>query len=301
MKNILITGGTGFIGVRLASKLRFYGYDLSVVTRNPAKAPNRSKAELIHIDEPLGPHVEGKYAVINLAGAPIAGKKWTKKYKETIIKSRVDITKRLAEAIKAAKKPPQVFFSASAVGYYGDNKQTEANEAAEPGEGFLAEVCKQWEDAAKPAEKATRLVIGRIGVVFDREEGALAKMIKPYRYFIGGPLGNGRQWVPWIHIDDLTEMIKYTINNKKIKGPVNLTSTEPVRMKELASKIGKYMNRPSFFPVPPFVLRLLMGEMAVIVLGGQRAVQTKASEAGYEYIFADLDTALARIFKPFDL
>ncbi len=199
----------------------------------------------------------------------------------------------LAEAINRCENPPKAFFSASAVGYYGDSGATTLEEDSPPGSDFLAEVCEKWETEARAAEKSTRVVRGRIGVVLSNAGGALPELVRPFKFFVGGPIGSGFQFVPWIHLDDLTNLIVECIENSNLSGAVNLTAPNPVRNRALASAIGEKLGRPSLFPVPKFAMRIILGESANMVLASQKAIPIKALEIGYEFNYSELEDALA--------
>lgn len=257
--------------------------------------------------------VDGADAVVNLAGATIA-RRWTSGAKQLILNSRLDSTRALVRAIEAAKRPPRVFVSASAVGYYGPCGDELITEHSPPGDGFLADVCKRWEavaheaaigrdagavgwnaadeSAATSSQRAgVRVVTARLGLILG-DGGALPTMMLPFRLFAGGPLGSGRQWMPWIHIDDCVGLIRYAIENEALDGPLNVSAPEPVRNGQFAKTLGRVMGRPSFMPAPGFAMRAVLGEMATMVLSGQRAVPEKALQAGYRFRYTDLEAAL---------
>lgn len=302
MKKVLITGATGLIGTKLAKALAGLDYSIYAPTRDVDKALReapfvRKFISLSDYNENAREYVSGCDAVVNLAGAPIS-KKWTPEYKKLIVESRLGVTRVTAAAIKAAKEKPPVFVSASAVGYYGSDYDDDMkNESSPAGDDFLAEVCKRWEEAASDAQKATRTVFARIGVVLAREGGALPKMTLPFKLFAGGPVGDGSQQVSWIHIDDLVELLILFIENKRASGAANCVAPNPVDMDEFAKVIGKTMKRPAFFRAPEFAVRALMGEAADIVLKGQRAIPEAAMKLGYKFKYPVLREALENLLK----
>ncbi|MFW5702158.1 MAG: TIGR01777 family oxidoreductase [Bacteroidota bacterium] len=297
MKSVIITGATGLIGSRISRILSDSGYTIIVYTRNARRAADTLPYAHEYVewdyDNPRSwQHtVDGAYAVINLAGASIGGGRWTDDYKDKIYNSRIRGTGLLAEAISTCGNPPQAFVSASAVGYYGDGGDRELTEDAPSGSDFLAKVCRDWEAAANIASGRTRVVNIRTGIVLHPEEGALAKMITPFKMFIGGPLGSGKQWFPWIHHEDIAYIYKYAIEND-IAGPANATAPYPVRMKEFADTLGQVIGRPSSVKTPEFALRLALGESADMVIKGQKAIPQKLLKNGFEYRHPRLEEAL---------
>lgn len=295
---IAITGATGLIGTRVVEMLRAKGYSVRVLTRNPVAARSKFRGPGVEVFTPSrwNEAVKGTAGVINLAGEPIATR-WTPELKSEIKRSRVTVTKALASAINALPpaERPQVFISSSAVGYYGTSEAATFNENSVSGNDYLAEVCKAWEDAASSAD--TRVVILRTGIVLARSGGALSKMIPVFQIFAGGPLGSGRQWCSWVHIDDVAGMIISALENPSWQGTYNATAPNPVRMGELCSALGNVMGRPSFFPVPDFALKTLLGEGAQVVLEGQRVLPARAQDAGYPFKYARINDALKSILK----
>jgi len=303
IKKVIICGGTGFIGKCLAKLLKEKDYFVSIFTRNAISARKivTEADEFVSWDyrnaENLTSLIDDSFAVVNLTGASLSSGSWTKKYKREIYNSRIVSTQDISNAINSAANPPKVLFNASAVGYYGHQTDEELNESAPPGDGFLATVCKDWENSAYLCAEKTRVVTGRFGIVLSKYHGALQKQLAPYKFYLGGPLGTGLQWYPWIHIDDLVSMILWTIEDEKVSGPVNFVSPNPVRMKEMAYSIGNVLDKPSFFRLPEFALKFLLGEMASIVINGQRALPMKALEYGYHFKFDNLNVALADILN----
>lgn len=296
---IVLSGGTGFIGRALLKRLLEKGHTVVLLARNPdaARRDAENGVTVIQWDgKNVGEwrkEVDGADAIVNLAGEPVVGKRWTDEQKSRILGSRVNATKAIVAAIEQASMRPSVLMNASAVGYYGDVESGDVTESHPKGSGFLGDLCAQWEEAALKAERlGARVVCLRIGIVLEKDGGALSKMIPPFQMFMGGPLGSGRQWVPWVHREDLIHIILFALENKNLSGPVNATSPEPVTMKEFCSALGKAMHRPSWAPVPAFVLRILLGESSKVLLTGQRAVPQKLRASGYTFRYPRLDEAL---------
>lgn len=298
---IVLAGATGFIGQRLVRQLQQEGHSLTLLTRH-RPAPNQPNNTFALWDaKTVGDwarHIDGADAVINLAGEPIAAKRWTHAQKERILSSRLNATGAIVDAIAKAAKKPEVLINASAVGYYGDVKKEEVTESHPPAEDFLGTTCARWEQAAREAERSgVRVVLVRTGIVLEQNGGALKKMLLPFRLFAGGPLGTGDQWFPWIHIDDEVGAIVFALANKNLSGPVNLAAPEPATMREFCKAMGRAMGRPSWAPVPGFALQILLGEMSTMLLGGQKVVPKKLQEAGYRFKFPQLDVALRDALK----
>jgi len=291
---IVVTGGTGFLGRALVATLRERGRDVVVVTRNPTSARIPAGARAISWSD-LPATVDGADAVVNLAGESIA-QRWTSAGKARISASRALAAEQVGEALRAARKRPAVLVNASAVGFYGDRGDEELTESSEPGSGFLAETTVAWEEAARrAAPEGIRLVLPRIGIVLGEEGGALSKMLLPFRLGLGGPLGSGRQWMSWIHRDDLVALIVATFEDPRFEGPVNATAPSPVTMREFAATLGRVLHRPAFAPAPAFAIRAAMGEMASLVLDGQRVLPAKARALDFRFRFERLEPALRDI------
>ncbi|MFB6275952.1 MAG: TIGR01777 family oxidoreductase [Halothece sp.] len=304
---IAITGGTGFVGTRLVQKLTDAGHNIVVFTRDQKRGekvfPKKGfpQVEIVEYN-PLQPGswqntIAASQAIVNLAGAGIADQPWTPERKQEILDSRIETTKHIVEAIQQAQTKPQVLVNASAVGYYGTSETATFDESSNPGDDFLASVCQKWEATAKEVENTeTRLVILRFGIVLG-EGGALGKMLTPFRFFAGGPLGTGKQWFSWIHIDDLVNLIQQAIHSSAYQGVYNATAPNPVRMSELCENLGEVMNRPSWLPVPEFALKLLLGEAAQAVLEGQQVLPKRTQEQGFTYQYPTVKPALADIVQ----
>jgi hypothetical protein len=302
VKKVLITGGTGFVGRRLVEQLLERGDRVTVLTRDAVKArrqfPERVRCASWDPSKP-GPWVEELAvvdAVVHLAGESV-GQRWSAAVKDRIVKSRVDSTKLLVEAIGKASHKPSVFVSASAVGYYGPRKPDEVcDEDTEPGTGFLADVCKRWEEAAKGGEEhGMRCVQVRIGVVLGEGGGPLEKMVIPFKLFGGGPVGDGKQVMPWVHREDVVGILLMAIDDERVKGPINAVSPNPVDSNELARALGVVLNRPSWMRTPAGVISMVMGEAAEMLTTGQRVFPKRAVELGYEFQQARLIPALESI------
>ena len=294
--NILITGGRGFIGSALRRELQGAGHDVVITTRKETG----SSEELTWNPPSLIPpkKISTLDAIVNLAGDSIYSDRWTKDKKERIQSSRINTTHYLIESIKNADLKPKVFINASAIGYYGPHGDEEVTENTSSGKDFLSSVCKAWEaEALKADEVGVRTVITRFGVVLGQGGGALQKMIAPFKVFVGGYLGSGKQWMSWVHIDDITGFIKYAIEHDKISGVYNLTAPNPLTNKDFSSQLGRALGRPSVFPVPGFALKAALGEFSEILLTGQRVIPERAITSGYKFIYPSLDKALRAILK----
>jgi hypothetical protein len=291
---IVVTGGTGFLGRSLVATLLGKGHEVDVVTRDPANTSVSPGARAVSWSD-LATAVDGADAVVNLAGETIA-QRWTAPAKARIVGSRASAAERVGAALRAAKNRPGVLVNASAVGFYGNRGNEELTETAGPGTGFLAETTLAWEEAARrAAPEGVRLVLLRIGIVLGEEGGALSKMLLPFRFGLGGPLGSGTQWMSWIHRDDLVALLVAVLEDPRFEGPVNATAPHPVTMREFASTLGRVLHRPAFAPAPALVIRAAMGEMASLVLDGQRVLSAKASSLGFRFRFARLEPALREI------
>lgn len=302
MSEIVITGATGLIGSHLTELLIERGDKITILTRSkknvdPAIAGKIEVIEWEGNGSQLQPGLfEGKDAVIHLAGAGIADKRWTDEYKDIIYKSRIASTAAIVEAIGEAGEKPDVFICGSAVGIYGDCGDDAITENHPAASGFLAEVCSDWEEEAAKIEKFNvRRVSLRTGVVLSTKGGALKKMLLPFKLFVGGPLGSGKQWFPWIHIDDMAQAILFALDNKQLRGAVNMTAPDPVRMKTFAKVMGKLLKRPSFFPVPAFVLKIILGKAAEATLASQRVIPQKLIDSGFNFSFPLVKDALKNL------
>lgn len=273
------------------------------MTRNKEKAKEifGDKVALSEWDKSLliipSPELENVDYIINLAGETIGSYRWTNARKERILQSRVETTKAIVEAIRNKVFSPKLFINASAIGFYGANNDEELTESSPGGNDFLATVCQKWEHEALMAEELdVRTVTIRIGLVLGNG-GVLKQMVMPYRFSLGGPLGSGAQWLSWIHIDDLTGIIKYTMEHEQLCGPVNATAPNPVTMNKFSRTLGIVLNKPSRFKIPTSVLRFLLGEMADLLVNGQKVVPGKITEAGYRFKYPLLEKALKDLLR----
>lgn len=301
MKKIILSGGTGLIGSKLSKLLVDSGYEVVILTRNPSRfKPEHnitySKIDLADLNNSIS-ILENAYSIINLAGAGVADKKWTPEYKKEIYDSRINLTSHLVEAINRTENKPNSFISASAIGIYGDRGDEQLNEKSQATETFLANVCVDWEKVADRCGDSVRVVKSRIGIVLARNGGALPKMLMPYKLFVGGALGSGNQWMSWIHIDDICNLFLWCIENNDALGVFNFTAPNPVTMNYFSYHLGKTIKRPSIFKVPAFVLKLILGESAEVVLASQRVYPTEALHLGFKFNFENLNLALNDILK----
>jgi len=298
---IAIAGATGFVGSRLVEQLQAQGHEVVIFTRSPQQAGNRfGQAQVVGYN-PLRSGewqaaISGCDAVVNLAGEPIAEKRWTPAQKRTILESRQVGTQKIVEAISLASVKPTVLINASAIGYYGTSETSKFDENSPAGTDFLAEVCTAWETAAQAVTtNGTRLVILRLGIVLGENGGALGKMLAPFSAFVGGPIGSGKQWFSWVHRDDVVKLIIESIVNPQMQGVYNATAPNPVTMDGFAQTLGTVMNRPSWLPVPNFALEAMLGEGAIVVLQGQQVVPTHTLAQGFDFQYSTLQPALSAI------
>lgn len=296
--NILITGGTGFVGAGLCPMLLKQGHYLTILTRSPKEyqSEEAKNQQFISWDSDLVAALEQADAVINLVGENIFSQRWTEEVKKSIYTSRIGNTKKLVKAIKETGNPPEIMVSASAAGYYGGRGADILTEDEPAGKDFLAQVCVDWEKAAQPVQEAgVRLANPRIGIVLEKGGGALQKMLPPFRFFVGGPVGRGTQFVPWIHRHDLCRGLIFPLENEELKGPYNLNAPNPVTMEELANAMGDVLNRPSVFRVPEFVLDIVLGEAADPILESLRLKPEKLQDSAFEFQFTHVREALSEI------
>lgn len=298
---IIVPGGTGFIGRAFIKRLVSEGHTVRVLTRSPHASTDDSLMMIRWDAKTIGTwakELEGADAVVNLAGESIAAKRWTTEQKRKIKESRVHSTRVLVEAMKGCAKRPRVFINASAVGYYGNVPEGSVTEEAPKGKGFLADVCEAWENEARKAEiLGVRTVRVRNAVVLEKEGGALLKMLPPFLFFVGGPLGSGKQWFSWIHRADMIEILIFVLNHSSLSGPVNAAAPNPVRMTDFCKELGKAVKRPSWISVPAWVLRTLLGEMSEMLLEGQEVIPDQLLKAGFQFHYPKLGEALAAIFR----
>jgi len=313
---IVLAGGSGFLGRPLASRLALSGHDVIILTRSLALG--RATPGLRYATwEPDGPasgvnnalgvpdgsasrggdwsiELNDADAVVNLAGAGIADQRWTAARKTELRQSRLNATRSLIAAMRSVKHRPTTFVQASAIGFYGSTGDAIVDEGSGPGSDFLAKLCVDWEAESRPAvELGCRLVVIRTGIVLSAEGGALKKMMPPFKMFVGGPLGNGRQYMSWIHLNDWVSIIAWAIETPDVSGVINATAPKPVTNKAFGQALGRALHRPSVLPAPPFMLRALLGEMAdVALLGGQRVMPRRALEMKFGFRYPDIDLAI---------
>jgi uncharacterized protein len=297
---LVITGASGFIGSALADELKNQSHSLVRLSRKPEGSRNTSKEQWLSWEPGKSGSweqaVDGADGIVHLAGEPIAAKRWTAAQKAKLRSSRVDTARALVRAMEKARIKPRFLIGASAVGYYGSRGDETLTEKSAPGNDFLARLCVEWEGEARKAESlGIRVALVRTGIVLGKGKGALAKMVPPFKMFFGGPLGSGKQWLPWIHIEDEVGLIRFLIENESARGPFNATAPNPVTMGEFARALGKTLKRPSWAPVPAFALTLLLGEMAEMLLGGQRALPAAAEGSGFRFKYRNVEHALSSL------
>lgn len=299
--HVVITGATGFVGRALVEALLADGHTVTVVSRHADRATQAFSGRVAAVswddEDRLVQAVGTADGVVNLAGENLSAGRWTAQRKQAIMESRTGATGRIVRAIAAAERKPAVLVSASAVGYYGPQTDRICTESDPPADDFLAQVCKAWEDeAAAVKDHGVRLAIVRLGVVLGRGGGALPRMALPFRLFAGGPVGHGRQWVPWVHRDDVIGIIMYALQQADIEGPLNAVAPEAQTNRTFSRALGRALRRPSWLPVPAAVLKLAFGEMSGLLLTGQRVAPEATLASGYTFRFPNLDPALADIY-----
>lgn len=291
---IILAGGSGFLGRKLAARLEHGGHRVLNLTRRPQRGcetdlhwqPDGSAGA-------ISACLDGADAVVNLAGQGIADRRWTTARKVEIRSSRLLATRTLVHAMAACQAPPPVFVSASGIGYYGACGEGAVTESAGPGSDFLARLCVEWEEAASAAQgQSTRVALARTGLVLDSSGGALARMLLPFRMGLGASMGSGRQFMPWIHVNDWVSMVMWLIESEQAAGAFNATAPEPVTNQEFTRTLGRVLHRPAVLRAPAFVMSTAMGEMASLLLTGQRAVPARADEMGFRFGFRALEPAL---------
>ena len=298
-KKIVMTGATGLIGTHLFNLLISRDYQVYVLTKRPNETQKSHPGAQGYYawnaseeDSDVQDILEGSDAVIHLAGAAVA-ERWSSEHKKLIYDSRIIGTRNLVNTLKKLKNKPEVLISASAIGFYGHQEQRPdvpiLDESSPAGHDFLAQVCVDWEaEALKAEEFGTRVALIRTGIVLSTKGGALGKMVLPFKFFLGGPIGSGQQWVSWIHIDDESEVFFYPLTNKNIHGPINAVSPNPVTMQTFADAVGNVLFRPSAFPVPKFVLQAMLGEAADVVGEGQKVAPNELLKHGFEFKHHDV-------------
>jgi len=305
---LLLTGCTGFIGRELIPLLIKEGHSLTIISRQSkgklkAIAKNQS-ISLIQMNpaessswdkEEIQSSLKSCEGVINLAGEPIAEKRWTTDHCKEITNSRIETTKNLIKNLRNLRKPPKVLINASAIGFYGSHLQTEFNEENIQGDDFLANLCKEWESSAKNKPRSTRLLIVRIGIVLAKDGGALGKMLPIFRAGLGGPMGDGNQWMSWIHRTDLCNLINESVKNSAWSGVVNGVAPNPVRMNEFSNSLGQALGRPSLLSVPGPILKLILGDGARVVLEGQNVQPQRLNKLKFKFSFPKINVAFKAI------
>ena len=304
--NILIAGGSGFIGRHLCYTLLGMNHNLLVFSRNPSRT-RQYLPEGISLWEwngltcdALEQVLEDTDAVINLAGAPIADARWTSARKDLLRNSRINRTRMLVDAMGRISndKRPGILINASGIGFYGTHNVQSVSEEFPPGQGFLADLCVDWEKEAVRAEQYDiHVVLLRIGMVLGKDGGALSKMILPFRFFLGGPIGPGTQHVSWIHQEDLSQLIAWILETRPCRGPVNAVAPEIVTMREFCQSLGKALGRPSWFPIPKFLLNIALGELATVMTTGQQVIPLVAQRHGFTFRHPNLEQALQSLFQ----
>lgn len=301
--NIVVTGGTGFIGKALCRSLVGEGHRVSILTRRPEQLSTKGDNPISQVHwngRDTGPWesvLTDADAVVNLAGAPIADARWTDARKQLITDSRVLTTRSLVRAMSQRCSKPIIFLSASGIGYYGASDDRRLDEWAARGDGFLADLCLAWEtEALRAADLGARVVLLRTGMVLERDGGALLKMLLPFHLFAGGPIMPGTQWVSWIHRRDHIGLIQWALSTQ-VSGPINAVAPEPVTMKMFSEILGRVLHRPSWLPVPSFALKILLGELGTLMTTGQRVIPTQALTNGYTFQYPTLEPALRAVLR----
>ncbi|MFB5664227.1 TIGR01777 family oxidoreductase [Alteribacillus sp. HJP-4] len=299
--NIAIAGGTGLAGSALTGYLTGKGHHVYILTRNKQNKQNKDQITFVEwLSESAEPelHLPLINAYVNLAGASI-NSRWTKKHKKAILNSRIDATREIIRLISSSRSKPDVLINASAVGYYGISESDTFTEQSTPAKrNFLQEVCEKWELEASQAEKhGVRTVYSRFGLILDDKEGALPRMMLPYNLFAGGPIGKGTQWYSWVHLRDVVQMITFAIENNQARGPMNVVSPDPNKMKDFGKALAAVLNRPHWAPAPAFIIEKTLGEMSVLVVEGQKVLPENAVKWGYEFSFPHLTPALEDLLQ----
>ncbi len=293
---LVISGASGFIGSTLVERLANKNHTLILLSRS-RRDGGRSNIQWTAWEPGQAgtwqEAMDGADGVIHLAGEPIAGKRWSEAQKQRLRESRIDTTRMIVAGIAKAKQKPKFLINSSAVGYYGPHGDETLTEESPPGSDFLGQLCAAWEaEASKAREQGLRVSLVRTGIVLGKGKGALAKMVPPFKLFAGGRLGSGKQWLPWIHIEDEVGLIDFLVEHEKADGPFNATAPNPVTMDEFCKALGRVLNRPSWAPVPASILSLMLGEMAEMLLTGQRALPQAAQKLGYEFKYPNVLEAL---------
>ena len=297
---VVIIGGKGMIGQALANELARHEHQVTILTRSPVKNQSAGKAFLQwdgQDDKKLALLLNGQEAVVNLAGESIGKKRWTKKQKSLILSSRVEPGNALVKALASLKSGPRILLQASAVGFYGPGEE-ECDETSASGKDWLASICQQWEGVLAILDpKIIRLIKMRSGIVLSRAGGVLAQMALPVRFFAGGPIGNGRQWISWIHIQDEIRAMRFLLEHNECEGVYNLSAPNPIRNFEMEKSIARALQRPYWLPIPAFALKVALGEMSTLVLEGQRVLPVKLLQAGFNFEYDNIEVALKELYQ----
>jgi hypothetical protein len=298
---VVISGATGLIGQKLVPALVKDGYDVTVLTRSIEQAksviPGAKEYLKWNYKTENADFVDGKNIIIHLAGENIMAKRWSPEHKKNVFESRILSTQKIIDGVIKANSKPSLLIHASAIGFYGTDANF-ADEKSEKGNGFLADVVSSWEiEAAKVEQLGLRRVGIRLGIVLDKNEGALKKMIPPFKFFIGGPLGSGNQPFPWIHIDDVISIFHLAIKNENVNGAINAVATDFITMNDFSSALGKILNRPSFFKVPEFVLKIILGEAAEAITKGVKVIPKRLEELKYQFKYDKIESALRDLLQ----
>ena len=297
---VLITGASGLIGAALQKSLRAKGYEMLLASRKEPEAKNEIQwnSDTGFADDDLH-RLEELDSVIHLAGESIAGLRWTDEKKKAIRDSRVYGTRTMIEAFARLEKKPEVFISASAIGFYGDRGDDEMTETSSAGDTFLSEVAKEWESEARRAEDmGIRTVLLRNGIVLSKDGGALGTMITPFKFGVGGVVGSGKQWMSWVSLDDVVEVVNFAIENEKVRGAINVASPNPVTNEEFTKTLGEVLYRPTFLPLPEFAVNLVFGEMGdALLIHSTKVLPKRLLDAGFKFKFPDLRSALENAVK----
>ncbi len=297
---VLITGASGLIGTELQKSFKEKGYEMLLASRSEPKDDGHIQWNMDtgFADADL-PKLEGLDAAIHLAGENVSGLRWTDEKKKAIRDSRVFGTRTMIEAFARLEKKPKVFIAGSAIGFYGDRDDAEMTETSSVGDTFLAKVCKEWEAESRRAEDmGIRTVLLRTGIVLSKDGGALATMLTPFKFGVGGVVGSGKQWMSWVSLDDVIAIINFALDNESMRGAVNVTSPNPVTNEEFTKTLGSVLYRPTFLPLPEFVVNLVFGEMGdALLLASTRVKPKRLLDAGYEFKYTDLKIALEHAVK----
>ncbi|UCZ54093.1 TIGR01777 family oxidoreductase [Bacillus shivajii] len=299
--NVVIAGGSGLIGQALTDHLIKDNHNVFILTRNKTNKPSKDHVTYVEwLDESAAPerHLKDIDAVVNLAGENLNSGRWTKEKKQEILDSRIHATREIVNLIEKLELKPNVLINGSAIGYYGtSDKKTFTEDVETSGEDFLATVVRKWEEEASKANTVTRVVYTRFGMVLDSKDGALKKMLPPFKFGLGGKLGTGQQWMSWVHIDDVARAIIHCINTPTIKGPVNITAPNPERMKDFGKTLAQVLNRPFWAPVPSSILKIGLGEMSTLVLEGQKVLPKKLEDHHFTFTYRDLQNGLKNLLQ----